>query len=257
MTVDAHCHLQDERLANDVENVIRRARRAGVERIICNGTSEADWEAVSRLAKRFEEIIPCFGLHPWYISNRSPQWMDLLRRMLERHPEAGCGEIGLDHAMKERNDKEQAEIFLQQTRLAAELNRPVSVHCRRAWGALQAMEREMRRLPRGFMIHAYSGSADLVQPLTRMGALFSFAGGITRPTNRRGSAALKAVPRDRLLIETDAPDTMPMTLAQSSTTLHNEPAHVILIRNVVAELLGQTPDVIDELIAGNLARLFP
>lgn len=252
--IDAHCHLQDERFAADIGAVLERAQAAGVTRMVCNGTGESDWPRVAELAATYPAIVPAFGLHPWFVRERSADWLARLRGWLEAWPGAPCGEAGLDHALPERNDDEQRAVFLAQAALAAELGRPLIVHCRRAWGALQAEADVLGRLPRGFMIHAYSGGVELIAPLAALGARFSFAGGVTRTNNRRGREAAAAVPPDRLLIETDAPDMLPDMQGAEPPGGRNEPAYLGRVGAAVAALRGCSAPAVAALTAGNAER---
>ena len=253
---DAHCHLQDARLRADLPGVMTRARAAGVEHMLCCGTAEDDWAEVARLAEEYPAVVPAFGLHPWYAQRRSPAWMERLRALLAGQATAAVGEIGLDHAIEERNDAEQEAVFLAQLQLARELERPVVVHCRRAWGRLIALLAELRTLPRGFVVHSYSGARELIEPLAGAGGWFSFSGSITWRRNVRGREAARHAPRDRLLVETDAPDLMP-AMPQTTATVEdavNEPANLVRVLAVVAELRNTPAEVMAEQVWGNARR---
>ncbi|WVZ86816.1 hypothetical protein U9M48_033542 [Paspalum notatum var. saurae] len=135
---DAHCHLQDPRVAAVAPTLIRAAAASGVARFAVNGTSEKDWHIVKQMAEEYPAVVPCFGLHPWWVRERSPDWMDSLRRFFAETPEAAVGEIGLDKGShgKTIDFGEQVEVFQRQLELAKEMDRPVSVHCVRAFGDL-------------------------------------------------------------------------------------------------------------------------
>lgn len=250
---DSHCHLQDERLLPQAVAVLARARDAGVEGLLCCGSAEEDWADVAALAHVDGRIVPAFGLHPWYARDRTAQWLETLAGFLKAEPRAAVGEIGLDHALKERNDEEQGEVFLAQLRLACGMGRAVSIHCRRAWGQLMQYDAALRALPRGFAVHSYSGAKDLIAPLAQAGAFFSFSGSVTWSHNTRSHEACRNVPADRLLIETDAPDLMP-SVAEGKPV--NEPANLVCVLRKVAELRGETTEVVAEQTRANAWRLF-
>jgi len=260
---DAHCHLQDPKLMEQLPGVAERARSAGVGGFACCATEEADWPAVARLAAEQPEIVPAFGIHPWYMGACAPGWQDRLRERLAAVPSAGVGEIGLDHAIRERNDELQMRVFFEQLNVAVELERPVSLHCRQAWGAmLDTLTRIGRSLP-GFVVHSYSGAVDHVEPLAGLGARFSFSGTITRSRNHRGHAAARAVPLDRLLIETDSPDLMPVrgdrvppADGRDPDPEPNEPANLVYVCRRVAELRGMPVDELADITWRNARRLF-
>ncbi|MCD8481448.1 MAG: TatD family hydrolase [Verrucomicrobia bacterium] len=206
---DAHNHLQDERLEAQANELVRAARETGVVRMVVNGSTESDWTDVTALAERHPDIvIPSYGLHPWYIHERTAQWEARLREALSARPSA-VGEIGLDRWKADLPWEGQEDVFCTQLRIAAEHNVPASIHCLQAWGRL--VERlESTPLPAcGFILHSYGGSAELVDRLAPLGAYFSFPGAFAREKKERQREAFRRVPPDRLLIETDAPDQLP------------------------------------------------
>jgi len=257
---DAHCHLQDARLFPHLDAAMDRAAKAGVAGLMCCGSNEDDWPLLPDIARRFPAVRISFGLHPWYIGGRTADWLETLTKYLATTP-SSVGEIGLDHALDKATFTAQEEIFLAQIHLANEFQRPVTIHCRRAWGRLMELLDEKGWPAHGFVLHSYSGSADLVQPLIRRGAFFSFSGAITFEQNRRGREAVVAVPVDRLLIETDAPD-LPPDLPSETFALHDpagkpvsEPAHVIHVMRTVAGLRGLKEETLAEIILANSMKL--
>lgn len=231
---DAHCHLQDERLLAAREAVISRAVNAGVKALSCCGTSEKDWAQVRELAGAHESVRPSFGLHPWYVASRTEQWVDALVSYLKEKPRACIGEIGLDHALDESTFADQEAVFRKQLAIAAEYKRPVTIHCRRAFGRLVELLRLHGGVFQGGIVHSYSGPAELVKDIENFGLSISFSGSITFSKNKRARNALLAVSPSRLCIETDSPDLKPY----QGTGELNEPANVVLVAETVAELLG-------------------
>ena len=249
---DSHCHLQDARCIGGIDAILARAGAAGVAHMLCCGTSESDWQAVATLARRHPQIIPAFGLHPWFIDKRSPDWLAELERMLRLFPSASVGEIGLDHTVGEKNDAAQADIFLAQLDLARTLERPVSIHCRTAWGDMLRILSARCGLPHGGAIHSFSGSPDLIPQLTGLKASLSFSGSIIDDRNRRSRACAAAADEQYLLIETDSPDIPPPGVELGA----NEPANVREVARALAEVRGCALDSIAERTSGNALRLF-
>lgn len=206
---DSHCHLQDERIKDHASEVIQQALSDGVAYMLCCGSCESDWEDVALLARRWKQIIPAFGIHPWYISTCSARWRDCLCDYLREFPHAAVGEIGLDHLHTTDNWREQLEVFTEQLELATQMKRPVSVHCLKAWGDLLKTFSSMKKLPEHIALHSYSGSAELVQVLATMGCYFSCSGTVTHNKNTRIRNAVTTFPRERILLETDTPDIPP------------------------------------------------
>lgn len=259
--VDAHAHLQEEVLEEHLPGVMARAADAGVRWIVCNGTHENDWAQTAAIARTYSGVAPCFGLHPWFVSERSPEWLGRLEERLLAVP-SGVGEIGLDRWHEPRDEAAQEVVFRQQLALARRLERPVVIHCLRAWGWLMEVLREVDVPPAGMLLHAYGGPPDLIRPLAGMGGFFSFAGDVLDERRRRKREALRAVPLDRLLIETDAPAMLPPESARpyvvrgAEGEVWNEPANLPAILEGIASLLGLAPERLADLTRQNAERLF-
>ncbi|MCX7010791.1 MAG: TatD family hydrolase [Kiritimatiellaeota bacterium] len=252
---DAHCHLQDEKLAGDLARVMERAAAAGVAGAMCCGSAEGDWPTTLAVAEKYPHVQISLGLHPWYVGERQPGWLDRLRTLLAAHPRAGVGEIGLDHALENADPAVQEQVFLDQFALSIELRRPASLHCRRAFGRLLELLPRFPHHPVGFVVHSFSGAAELVAPLVKFGAYFSFSGSLTRSGNRRGYAALRTIPAERLLLETDSPDLMPV-IAGRVPEGPNEPANLIHVLRAAVALRSVTEAELASQIWANTQRLF-
>jgi TatD DNase family protein len=217
---DAHNHLQKFVLtsqwtqASQWEEVIDICKSLPVTRMIVNGTTEADWEIVDQLSKQWTAIIPSYGLHPWYISQRSPNWLEHLKsRLLQTN--ALMGEIGLDRWVQPHDFEDQIAVFKAQLELAHQLNRPVTIHCLRAWGALLEILGATKIPTTGFLLHAYGGPIEMVKPFVKLGAYFSFSGYFLHPGKESKLETFRQIPQDRLLVETDAPSmAMPNEFAE-------------------------------------------
>lgn len=180
---DAHCHLQDERLAGDLPSVLERAKEHGVHRLSCNGCFEGDWDRVLQLSQQYSSIVPNFGLHPWWIEKRGTDWLQQLRQKLIDNPKAGLGECGLDNgpkASKLADMSLQREVFEEQLKLAQELHRPVSVHCVRAFGHVRdALIKHHIDVP--VVLHSWTGSAEMVKTFLQLPKVyFSLSGYLTK-----------------------------------------------------------------------------
>jgi len=258
--IDCHCHLQHSSFAEDRDDMLERARQAGVRALLCNATSEKDWEEVAGLAARHPEVIPCFGIHPWYLAGRSDDWRARLVAILEKHPNACVGEIGLDRWKPDRDEKEQEKVFRAQLEVARDLERPAMIHCLKAWGWLLDVLGQYR-LTRPFLLHAYGGPPELIEPLSGMGAFFSFAGNVLDEKKEKMRRSLVAMPADRLLLETDSPDLAPprQYLAHFKTGesgwVRNEPANLGRIVPKVAELRGEDVEKLAHAVWENAEQL--
>ncbi|KAL2634787.1 hypothetical protein R1flu_006266 [Riccia fluitans] len=223
---DVHCHLQDSRIAHCAPLLLKQASEAGVRWFAVNGTSEEDWADVKEMSQTHSNVIPNFGLHPWWIPGRSPKWSSVLREMLEANPTAAVGEIGLDLGKRGREIDEalQLEILKEQLTIAREFNRPASIHNVRAIDPLQKLLAEMGNFPAGLIMHSFVGPADAVRGLAKHGAYFSFSGFITPLKETKARAILEQVPQDRILLETDTPDALPKVESKLLFPVPGDPA---------------------------------
>jgi TatD DNase family protein len=257
---DAHNHLQDDRLINR-STLIEACRAEGVAKMVVNGSSESDWPAVAALAQEFPEVIPSFGCHPWYLGERSANWLAELNKALDATPSA-VGEFGLDRWRPDLSYDGQEEAFLAHLANAAERNVAASIHCIYAWGRLHDLLRDHPRPARGVLLHSYGGSTEMVQPLAKLGAYFSFPGYYAHARKSKHQETFKHVPLDRLLIETDAPDQhLPEPLVRHP--LHgadgkplNHPANLRAIYEFLAQLRGLPVEELAGHVEVNFLRLF-
>ena len=277
MLCDAHNHLQDDWLAPHLDAIATECGRLGISAMVVNGTAESDWPRVAELAQRFAFVRPSYGMHPWDVRGRSPRWLETLRARLIAQPRAAVGEIGIDRWILEGEHPdyfppgspppaslaEQIEIFLPQLALAVELDRPASIHCLQAWGQLDELLRGRPRPRRGFLLHAYGGPAEMVPGFAKLGAYFSFNGSFLAEKKTRQHAAFRAVPADRLLVETDAP-AMPLPAPWLRHSLPpspegkkaNHPANLAATYEGLARLRGVPVIELAAQVAENFARLF-
>ncbi|XP_042513999.1 uncharacterized metal-dependent hydrolase YabD isoform X2 [Macadamia integrifolia] len=220
---DSHCHLQDPRIYHLAPQLIRTALDSGVLHFAVNGVSE-DWSVVKQMEEQYQCIVPCFGLHPWYVADRSPNWLNSLRNFFDTTPWAAVGEIGLDKGShgKEISFIDQVQVFRQQLELAKGLQRPVSVHCVRAFGDLLEILQSAGPFPAGVILHSYLGSAEMVPEFAKLGAYFSFSGFLMSMKPQKAKKMLKLVPTDRILLETDAPDALPKSNLDSLFWVHSD-----------------------------------
>lgn len=252
---DTHSHLQDERFGAGLDAVIDRGLKAGVTHMVTCGTEESDWGSVLELAKRRTCVIPLLGLHPWFIEKASPDWFRTLERQAGEQP-IGVGECGLDFALEILDREAQESVFKAQLRLARDANRPISIHCRRAWERLEALVREVGIPEAGAVIHSFSGSAEVALRLQRLGLHLSFSCSLANPTNKRVAKAVVAVSLDHLLFETDAPDIPPRHLPNFVEGTLNEPANIRLVAETAAHLRAEEEGVLADYAYGNAKRVF-
>jgi TatD DNase family protein len=258
---DAHNHLQDERFAGRQGELLTACEKVGVVRMVVNGACESDWPQVLSLARENEMVLPSFGCHPWYLHERTQDWLKSLGKFLDAVPSA-VGEIGLDRWKPDLPYAGQEDAFLAQLGIAAERNLPASIHCLQAWGRLLELLQKNPRPARGFVLHSFGGPVEMVPALAKLGAYFSFPGYFLNERKHRQRETFKRVPPNRLLMETDAPDQLlpgekvlhPLTDANGRPL--NHPANLPAVYAGLAEFLGEKVEPLAARVEENFLRVF-
>ena len=254
---DSHNHLQDPRLG-DPSPVIAAMKQTGISGCVVNATREADWQAVGNLANAEPcFVLPAFGIHPWHAHIASTGWQDRLACLLEKHPQASIGECGLDSWISEPPLAIQRPVFLDHLRLARELDRPLTIHCLKAWGALFEAFAEVPP-PARFLMHSFGGSIETARRLVPLGAFFSFSGHFLHPRKSAVLDVFRQLPPDRILLESDAPDMPPPPeiITHPLPENHNHPANLPAIGHGLAAALGLPPETLADLTRRNAQHFF-
>ena len=274
---DVHEHFHFDALVPHRAAIDADLRAAGVHRAVVNGTSEEEWPVVAALAKQYSWILPSYGVHPWDAGDRSPGWLAALRAQLEADPHAVIGEIGLDRwiivgikpgdprlaGMRVAPMEEQEEVLAAQLALGAELNRAAAIHCVQAFGALLEVLRRSRLPARGFLLHGYTGPAEMIPAFTELGAYYSFNIQLREPAHAARLENFRTIPADRLLVETDAPvkapppelNRFPLGVGPDGSAV-NHPANIVVAYEALAELRGISLEELAAQVEINFGRLF-
>ena len=259
---DAHNHLQDAELAYWGEAMWEEVAKVGVRGGMVNGTCPADWEQVRAVVQAGYPGIwqASYGVHPWRVMDLPKDWLEDLEGFLDGGH--AVGEIGLDRWVEGVDFSVQQQIFSQQWELAARSGVPVTVHCLRAWRELRDFI-EQAPVVSAFLLHAYGGPAEQVEWWVQRGAYFSFSGTfLDRP---KKMAAFLRVPRERLLVETDAPSMRPAakycylpSWASEEPQDHapHHPASLPACGAALAAFLGCSAEELSRQTAKNYFRLF-
>ena len=263
--IDTHCHLTEERLVVDLDEILERARENGVEKIIVPGTSLEDSMKVIKLTERYDEVFGLVGIHPESITeDRSLDFArdDIKNMLVKNNKIVGIGEMGMEDYEKtivgkvtkyQSSMQQQAEIFRMQLDLAVELNKPVVIHNREADKEIMEVIDEMPKTPRG-QFHCWAGDEGMLSWALDKGFYVSFCGNITFPSTRSEPLRemIKKVPLDRLLLETDAPYLSP----EPKRGTLNEPANVKITAEYIAKLLDVSLFELDRITTQNAKCLF-
>lgn len=252
MFIDTHCHLEDENFSADRAEVLKRAKAAGVERIINFGSTLQSSIAVTELTT-IPELYAGVGIHPEEIDEFDATTCDKLAALAAAEKVVAIGEIGLDYHWEKDSARRllQQKIFIEQLDLARQLKLPVCVHDRDAHAdTLKILQSEARDL-RG-VLHCYSGSLETAREVFKLGWLIGVDGPLTFKNSAKLPEVVKFAPQDMILIETDAPYLAPVPYRGK----RNEPAYVVEVAKKLAEIRNETLEEVAEYTAANAARLY-
>lgn len=247
--IDTHCHLNDPSFANSLDDVLDRARRAGVVQLVVPAYDRASLSGTLELARRYPGVVlPAFGVHPWYLEDGA---LEELRGYLDSEETVAVGEVGLDLAPGMAPVEVQERVFVTQLDTAAERGLPVLVHCRKAHGMMLDILGAYRGKVTA-VLHSFSGSAEVMERFLDLGCYISFSGSVTRERAKKYHRCARLVPAERFLLETDAPSIATQTTVASLV----EPSHTREVAVKVAELRGVSPEEVCRLSTQNARRLF-
>lgn len=199
---------------------------------------EDNFELTAQLSKDFDSILPCFGIHPWFVDSISGRWKERLEYYLLSCP-SGIGETGLDFTDKTCDRDLQIKVFEHHLMLAGQLERPVNIHIRNAWDTFIHILKKMGKLKVPGLIHSYSGSADMIPMFESYGLYISFSGSVTNPKAKKVVGALKSVSKERFVLETDTPDIYPY-LPEPNFSRLNEPQNLPAIAQIASSRIGMS-----------------
>ncbi len=249
--VDSHCHIDMPQFDADRDEVVARAREAGVETMLIVGG--VDEEQGHRRAVRVAEglgLPVSAGLHPHEARLATEAVYDELRGLAREKRIAAIGEIGLDFHYDHSPRDAQREAFRRQVRLAREVGLPVIIHTREADDETAALLEDEGAAETGGVIHCFTGGADLARRALTLGFFISFSGIATFPRSTGIQDVARTMPLDRVLIETDAPFLAP----PPHRGKRNEPAFVVEVARKVAALRGMTLEDVGEASRANFGR---
>ena len=261
MYIDSHAHLDGKRFDSDREQVLQRARAAGVETILAIGIGDGPGtlDCAIKLADRYPELYATVGIHPHEAQLATDAALEELEQ-LSKHPKViAWGEIGLDYFYDHSPRDVQARVFIRQMEQARAAKLPIIIHCRpsenseNAWDdTLQLIRKHWGSSGLGGILHCFTGGAHHARAALELGFLISFAGNLTFPKAEGIREVAKQVPLDRVLIETDSPFLAPAPHRGK----RNEPAFVVEVAGKLAELRGLTPEEVGAQTSVNFSRFF-
>jgi TatD DNase family protein len=252
---DSHAHIDYPQFAEDREGMFDRARAAGVEHILAIGTGPGPekLDAAIEYADKYEWIYASVGIHPHEAKEVTQQHLDKLAE-LAKHPKViAWGEIGLDYFYDHSPRDVQEKVFRDQMALAHKAKLPIIIHCRDAWAdTLNVLEEAWKPTGLGGILHCFTSTLEDAQRGLDMGFMISFAGNSTYPKAANIRDVAKALPLEKILIETDSPFLAP----QQYRGRRNEPAYVAEVAKAIASVRNLGAEEVAAATAANFRRFF-
>ena len=223
---DSHIHLQDYK-TEDINNVIKNAALCGVTKFINVSAHPSDWGKVDEIAEKYPQIIPAYGVHPWYLNEAPKNWAEQLEQRLRQNPVAVVGECGIDR-LKNSDVKVQRVVFLQQAELAQSYGRSLIIHAVKADEEMQKLFGEM---PERTVFHSFTGSAEWGKNIQRHGFYIGINFSILRKKNM--IEILQNLDINHILLETDGP-------YQNNVNGESLPENLPRLAEQIAQIFGLT-----------------
>ncbi|HOB15208.1 MAG TPA: TatD family hydrolase [Novosphingobium sp.] len=253
MLIDSHCHLEYKGLVEDQQNVLARARSAGVGGFLSISTRQREWDQVIATAEREADVWASVGIHPHEADAHADMGEGALLAAAAHPRVIAVGETGLDYYYDHSDRETQKALFRRHIAVSRETGLPIIIHTREAEAdthAILAEEMEQGAFPA--LIHCFTASADFARKVLDLGLTISLSGIVTFKNAKELQAIAAEVPEDRLLVETDAPFLAPVPHRGQVC----EPAFTADTARFVANLRGQTPESLAEATTRNFFALF-
>lgn len=251
--IDSHCHINDELYINNSAEYVKDAENMGVFKFLVVGFDEKSSENALEIAKKFKGCFAAVGIHPSDAKKAQPGDLDKIRKLAKEDKVIAIGEIGLDYYWDKDEDvkKEQREYFIEQIKIANELDLPISIHCR---DAIEDCLKILKENPvkRGGIMHCYAGSLEISSEFIKLGFLLGFGGTVTFKNSVRPKEVVANIPSDSYVLETDAPYLTPHPYRGKE----NHSKYLYLIRDQIAELRGISPEQVEKETNENFKRVF-
>lgn len=272
MLIDSHAHLDSERYAGELPEILKRTYAAGVGAVLAIGIGEgpAEMQCALEICRQFNaldrsagkslpQLFASAGIYPHNTHQADEISLTKLDSLLAEPEVIGCGEIGLDYYHEGSPHETQRRVFIQQMEIAAARRRPIIIHCRPKDGdnacwedTLSLLSEHWGKTGLGGILHCFSGDLDHAKRAMDLGFLISFAGHLTYPKAQPLRDVAAQVPIGRLLVETDAPFLAPIP----NRGQRNEPGWVVHTAEVLAGLRGVSSGEMGSITTKNFERLF-
>lgn len=248
--IDTHCHLDFEAFDKDRSEVIQRALDQHIQNIIIPGTQRIFWDRIKLLCNQYQQLYPCYGLHPYWANEHHKHDIEQLNKYIETSRPVAIGECGLDFRPQQPDKETQLYFFEAQLAIAEKNQLPVVIHSVNATEIVIQTIKKFNNL--SGMVHSYSGSAEQARQLIDLNFFISVGGGVTYDNAKKVKKVVNGIPLTSLLLETDAPDQPDL----KHFNTRNEPAYLVNTLQAIARLREESVELIAEQTTTNAKNLF-
>ena len=261
--IDIHCHLNFPGFEKDLDQVIKKTKEKGIEKIVNVGTSIKESQKVVELAQKYDNLYAVVGIHPHETDKLGENWLETLEQLAKKPNVIGIGEIGLDYFQYEIgrsvDHKIQKEIFIKQIELSIKLKLPLQIHSRKAAediiDILKIYKKDLLENPG--MFQCMAGNLEYLKNVLDLGFYVGFDGNITYEGLAPGentllSDLIKNAPLEKIVTETDSPYLSPIPHRGG----RNEPSYVIIVGESIAKIKGTSFDEVNKITTENSKKIF-
>ncbi len=255
--VDIGANLAHDSFNDDFDQVLERAREAGLVAMLVTGSSVASSRRSLELAEQHDWLYPTAGIHPHIAGDCGEETLQAIRELVTRDAVRAVGETGLDFNRDFSPRPAQEQVFARHLEMATETGKPVFLHQRDAHERFLPLLREQRDALSGGVVHCFTDEAKALYDYLDLDMYIGITGWVC--DERRGRhlhELLPAIPDDRLLLETDAPYLLPRSLRPRPASRRNEPAYLPEVLKTVARCRGTSPEALARQTTDNACRLF-
>ena len=253
---DSHAHYNDEKFNQDKQEILKEVYNSGITKLICAGYNlEASKQAID-IANSYDYIYASVGISPNDIYNEKnnvlENQLEEIKKIAKNKKVVAIGEIGLDYYWNKENKLEQKQVFKKQIEIANDLELPIIIHTREAvYDTLEILKNEIMPIKKG-VFHCCPLNLDLIREGLKLGFYISFAGPITFKDSKNADEAIKSVPLDRMLIETDSPYLSP----EPKRGTRNDSRNVVYMAEKIANVKNITLEEVATSTYQNACTLF-
>ena len=250
--IDSHCHLDHSPLFDDIDNVIKRSKEVGIEKLLTICTTIKSFEKIKLLVKHDDIIFGTYGIHPHEAKNDKVNSDIIIKEVKNNDKIIGIGETGLDFYYNHSDKDDQITSFEEHIKASLELNIPLIVHSRNAEKDTLEIFSKYKNTNLKILMHCFTGSKEFAENLLSFGAYFSASGILTFKNSLELQETFKSIPLNRILIETDSPYLAPVP----NRGKQNEPSYVKYTAQKLADIKNISNLDLINITTSNFNHLF-